>query len=198
MMRKKGTLIKWKAEQGYGFIRPATGSKEIFVHINSFVKRNRIPQIGCVLEYTEQRQRDGKIRAVDVRYCNASNFTFNYSLTFAIVIALIYLAAIVYYAFIGRIWYGYPFIAAAMSVVTYMAYARDKYAAEASYRRTAENTLQLLALIGGWPGALIAQQQFRHKTRKLSFRVVFWLVVLANLVFVWSAIAGLKGILELV
>ncbi|MEA3586888.1 cold shock and DUF1294 domain-containing protein [Pseudidiomarina sp. 1APP75-27a] len=198
MMRKKGTLIKWKAEQGYGFIRPATGSKEIFVHINSFVKRNRIPQIGCVLEYTEQRQRDGKIRAVDVRYCNASNFTFNYSLTFAIVIALIYLAAIFYYAFIGRIWYGYPFIAAAMSVVTYMAYARDKYAAEASYRRTAESTLQLLALIGGWPGALIAQQQFRHKTRKLSFRVVFWLVVLANLVFVWSAIVGLKGILELV
>ncbi|MCE7524423.1 DUF1294 domain-containing protein [Alloalcanivorax xenomutans] len=34
---------------------------------------------------------------------------------------------------------------------------------------------------GGWPGALLAQRVFRHKTRKTSFQVVFYLVVAANL-----------------
>ncbi|WP_147463771.1 DUF1294 domain-containing protein, partial [Pseudomonas amygdali] len=34
--------------------------------------------------------------------------------------------------------------------------------------------------LGGWPGALLAQQVFRHKTRKVSFQIVFWLIVLAH------------------
>lgn len=46
--------------------------------------------------------------------------------------------------------------------------------------RVPENTLHLLALLGGWPGALYAQQTLRHKTQKTSFRIVFWMTVLAN------------------
>lgn len=38
----------------------------------------------------------------------------------------------------------------------------------------------LLALIGGWPGALLAQRLYHHKTKKPSFRFVFWLTVLGN------------------
>ena len=41
-------------------------------------------------------------------------------------------------------------------------------------------------LLGGWPGALIAQQTLRHKSRKASFRAVFWLTVLVNCgLFIW-------------
>ena len=70
---------------------------------------------------------------------------------------------------------------ASLSLAAYVAYARDKAAAERRARRTPENSLHLLGLLGGWPGALVAQQQFRHKTAKLSFQMVFWLTVLANL-----------------
>ncbi|WP_411358224.1 DUF1294 domain-containing protein [Pseudidiomarina salilacus] len=195
-MRKKGTLIKWKAEQGYGFIRPAVGGQEVFVHINAFAKRNRTPTIGSQLEYREQRQRDGKLRAIEVKYTDASNFTFSYSFTLAIVIALGYIVSLFYYTYENKLWYGYPFIATVMSLVTYIAYGRDKFAAEAKHRRTPESTLQFFALIGGWPGALIAQQQFRHKTRKLSFQFVFWMAVLVNVVCVVYAIVGLKGLLR--
>ncbi|KPZ15695.1 putative family protein [Pseudomonas syringae pv. viburni] len=47
-------------------------------------------------------------------------------------------------------------------------------------QRTPENVLHTVELLGGWPGALLAQQVFRHKTRKVSFQVVFWLIVLVH------------------
>jgi uncharacterized membrane protein YsdA (DUF1294 family) len=52
--------------------------------------------------------------------------------------------------------------------------------------RTAEGSLHLLGLAGGWPGALIAQQMLRHKSKKTSFVAVLWATVLINgAVFLW-------------
>jgi uncharacterized membrane protein YsdA (DUF1294 family) len=71
-----------------------------------------------------------------------------------------------------------------MSVITFVIYARDKSAAGTRRRRVPENTLQLLSLLCGWPGALLAQRTLRHKTRKTRFLVVFWMVVVLNVVAV--------------
>jgi uncharacterized membrane protein YsdA (DUF1294 family) len=73
-----------------------------------------------------------------------------------------------------------PVFYGGLSVVAFLAYALDKSAARAGRWRTQENTLHLLALAGGWPGALVAQQQLRHKSAKTSFLVVFWATVLLN------------------
>ncbi len=67
-----------------------------------------------------------------------------------------------------------------MSVATYAVYALDKSAARRKRRRVPERTLHLLALLGGWPGALLAQQRLRHKSGKPAFLRVFWLTVLLN------------------
>ncbi|MDH3997579.1 MAG: DUF1294 domain-containing protein [Desulfuromonadales bacterium] len=66
------------------------------------------------------------------------------------------------------------------SLVTFLWYAIDKSAAQRGGGRTPENTLHLLSLVGGWPGALIAQQQLRHKTKKQPFRIIFWATVTLN------------------
>jgi uncharacterized membrane protein YsdA (DUF1294 family) len=66
------------------------------------------------------------------------------------------------------------------SAITFVAYAIDKRAARKGSWRTKEKTLHLLALIGGWPGALLAQKLLRHKTAKQPFRGVFWLTVVLN------------------
>jgi uncharacterized membrane protein YsdA (DUF1294 family) len=68
----------------------------------------------------------------------------------------------------------------AMSFITFILYGLDKYAAIKGGGRIAENRLHLCALLGGWPGALLAQAMFRHKTRKRSFQIQFWLVSLLN------------------
>lgn len=70
-------------------------------------------------------------------------------------------------------------LAVGCSLLTFFAYRHDKRQAEAGEWRVPEATLQGLALVGGWPGAFLAQRTLRHKTAKLSFQFTFWLIVLA-------------------
>ncbi len=74
-----------------------------------------------------------------------------------------------------------------MSVVSFAAYGLDKRWAVNGSRRVPEQTLHILALLGGWPGALLGQRQFRHKTKKLSFLIVFWCVVVLHVGVVGTA-----------
>jgi uncharacterized membrane protein YsdA (DUF1294 family) len=75
-----------------------------------------------------------------------------------------------------------------LSVICFAVYARDKSAARRGARRTPENTLLTLGLLGGWPGGLLAQRWLRHKTSKIAFQRVFWLTVALNLLAVgWLA-----------
>lgn len=82
---------------------------------------------------------------------------------------------------------------ALMSAISFSLYGLDKRAATRGGRRTPESRLHFFELLGGWPGALLAQRVFRHKTRKRSFQVMFYLaaaVNLAALVWLFCADAG--------
>ncbi|NWD78001.1 DUF1294 domain-containing protein [Pseudomonas gingeri] len=70
-----------------------------------------------------------------------------------------------------------------VSLLAFFLYWSDKRKAREEVWRTPEKVLHAIELLGGWPGALIAQQVFRHKTRKVSYQVVFWLIVLLHQVF---------------
>ncbi|MCX4217252.1 DUF1294 domain-containing protein [Pseudomonas sp. MCal1] len=70
-----------------------------------------------------------------------------------------------------------------VSVLAFFLYWADKRKARADAWRTPENILHAVELAGGWPGALIAQQVLRHKTRKVSFQVLFWVIVALHQVF---------------
>lgn len=106
--------------------------------------------------------------------------------------SLNYLAALVCIAsLIASYWLSYtpliiPVMYAFFSITAILVYAKDKSAARRGTQRTPENTLHVLALLGGWPGAIFAQQKFRHKTRKLGFRIPFWITVILNFgAFAW-------------
>ncbi|WP_333608041.1 DUF1294 domain-containing protein [Arsukibacterium sp.] len=68
-----------------------------------------------------------------------------------------------------------------LSLITFISYAWDKRQAQAAGRRTPESTLHLMSLLGGWPGACLAQQHLRHKSQKTSFLRLFWCTLLLNL-----------------
>ena len=70
----------------------------------------------------------------------------------------------------------------AMSLICFVLYQVDKRRAGTARRRVSERTLLLWGLLGGWPGAILAQQIVRHKTQKTSFRRAFWLTVVINVV----------------
>ena len=78
---------------------------------------------------------------------------------------------------------------AGASGLCFALYAVDKAAARAGRDRISESMLLSLGLVGGWPGAIVAQQLFRHKTAKRSFRLRFWVSVGANAAaFAWATI----------
>lgn len=77
-----------------------------------------------------------------------------------------------------------PVASLAASVVTYVVYAVDKSAARAGRRRVPERMLHVFSLLGGWPGALVAQQFLRHKNRKVRFQLWFWVTVVVNTLMV--------------
>ena len=68
----------------------------------------------------------------------------------------------------------------AVNAVAFAVYALDKYLAKQGGGRVSEAVLYLLALLGGTAGSILAQQAFSHKTRKSSFRKVFWAIALCQ------------------
>ena len=82
---------------------------------------------------------------------------------------------------------GVPWAAAMLAGInaaTAALYGYDKHCAVVKKHRIPETILHLFALAGGSPGAFLGQQLFRHKTRKVSFRAVFWLIVAAQVAIV--------------
>jgi uncharacterized membrane protein YsdA (DUF1294 family) len=105
-------------------------------------------------------------------------------LSAAVIMALCFLLAVPGYA-LSRLapqvdWRMLVGVPLAMSAFAFFSYRSDKRSAEAGEWRVPEATLHFLELVGGWPGAFLAQRVFRHKTSKLSFQVVFWAIVLLH------------------
>ncbi len=89
----------------------------------------------------------------------------------------------------SRILFGVPLV---MSVIAFLAYRTDKRKARDGQWRTAESTLHMMEMIGGWPGAFLAQRRYRHKTAKVSFQVTFWSIVFLHNLIAFDSILGWK------
>lgn len=77
-----------------------------------------------------------------------------------------------------------------VSALAFFEYRGDKRRAAEGEWRIPEATLLFTALIGGWPGAFLAQRLFRHKTAKLGFQARFWLVVLLHQLVAVDSLLG--------
>lgn len=92
-----------------------------------------------------------------------------------------------------------PMVYIIASLLAFVFYDRDKRAAKNKMWRIPESTLHFLELMGGWIGAYWAQVILRHKTRKLSYQITFWLIVTLHAGF-WAdyAIFHFQGLSTLI
>lgn len=194
-VRRSGKITKWKDDQGFGFITPLGGGQPIFVHIKAFSARLRRPSGNEFVTYETGSDQQGRVRAERVEYLSNNPLTTIRGLTTSIAIGSLFFLFLSVSVFIGSLPFVVLLFYVVASVVSFFAYRRDKKAAQDNRLRTPETTLHLLDLIGGWPGAFVAQRVYRHKVKKLSFQVMYWLTVVLNCcALAWLLAAGDDGL----
>ncbi|MGB5290520.1 MAG: cold shock and DUF1294 domain-containing protein [Lysobacterales bacterium] len=171
-MRNRGKITYWNEEKGYGLITPASNAKQVFVHIRAFKNRHLPPELNQVVLYSLSTDKQGRPCAVKVSRVSEIPYGSSKSITrlFLILMATGFIAVVGWSVPIYNMPIKILYLYLAASGFTFLVYAKDKWAARRGRWRTKESTLHTLALIGGWPGAVIAQQLLRHKSRKDAFQ----------------------------
>ena len=185
-MRRQGKIAKWNDERGFGFISSFEGGDSVFVLITSLPRSDRRPSVNEAVSYTLAFDSHGRPQANDVRFIVGPSSASpvrqipRSGIAVLIAFAMSFLIALAALAAVGWLEVSWLVLYYGASIFTYGSYSRDKTAAQNAGRRIPESTLHLMSLIGGWPGGLIAQVLFLHKTRKPSFLVGYWLTVIVN------------------
>lgn len=201
-MQLSGTVVFWRDDKGFGFVLCDQSGEKLFFHIRDMAGVGDRPKPGDKLQFglsQDKQQRniaapwrfatapaESQFKkmsarmlqgAADIAYANHTALLFRLAFFIAVVIALLF----------GKLLYVLPLLYVEASIFTYWLYKADKEAAIARHgNRLTEETLQLFSLIGGWPGAYLAQQQLAHKRSKMSFRREFGFVILGNaLLVIW-------------
>lgn len=187
-MRIEGTLTSWNDERGFGRIESNHGGEPVFVHVSSWPRGGGRPQLNQAVTFEVELGPKGKrarnVELIRVRRAakptaRAGRAQWGTATLFAIP------AFLVVFVVVAVVWKLPLWVAGVyllLTAATFIAYAADKSAATSRSWRTPESTLHVMALAGGWPGALVAQQILRHKSTKQAFRQVFWGTVLLNVV----------------
>lgn len=178
---KTGVITRWHSSRGYGFIRPDDPTAgPLFAHISEFTGAGPTPGTGVKVAYRHGVDSQGRTQAVNIAITGSEQSPSTLSGTLA--------AGTTAFAIVGLLtWYGVVsslllYGIAGLSFLSFVLYGIDKQAARSRLWRIPENQLHVIALLGGWPGALLAQSFFNHKTRKRSFQGLFLLCVLINVI----------------
>ena len=180
-MKYQGRITTWKDDKGFGFITPTSGGEQVFVHISAFLNRQRRPLGNELVTYELKTDGKNRVQATAVMLVGDKAVPrVSRGSRFPVLLVIGFIGLIALCVVLGRLPTAVLIVYLAASLVTFVAYALDKSAAQNNRWRTQESTLHLLALLGGWPGALSAQRLLRHKNAKTSFQSTFWITVVLN------------------
>ncbi|MCF7689181.1 MAG: DUF1294 domain-containing protein [Cephaloticoccus sp.] len=170
----KGQIVTWFPAKGYGFADD--GKQQMFVHLRDFTDRVKPPEVGDAITYSIGADARGRRCAKDIRQ---QGYGGSLSLRDVVILAVLLMAPalVIWRKTIPELWPWFAGWIGVMSLLTFVLYAWDKRRARIGGQRTRERALQLMALLGGWPGAFLAQRLLRHKSSKRPFQILFWLIV---------------------
>ena len=199
---QKGHLVMWNDLKGFGFIRPVGTSDDYFVHISTFKKGlPRRPEIGDEVHFRPHENTTGRKRASfalipalePISQPHNRRFTLNPRPRSVFVNFLILTPLVLSGYLLVLAQNPMPFFAYwILSILTMFLYGTDKAHAATHRWRVPEIYLHILELMGGWPGALIAQNDFRHKTRVTTYVWILRGIIAIHLMawfiyFYWTA-----------
>ncbi len=198
-MRYVGRITDWNDEKGFGFVAPNGGGDRAFVHIKAFERVSRRPVSGQLISYELATDEDGRFKASGIRFValRPRKGPSNRAAWPRKIIGVAFLVLLLLAWLFSRVPLAVLLPYAGASLVVFILYGADKSAAQNNRWRTPESTLHLFALVGGWPGALIAQDIFRHKSKKEAFQTIFWTTVVLNCAaLVWLLESGKAVVID--
>jgi uncharacterized membrane protein YsdA (DUF1294 family)/cold shock CspA family protein len=167
-------IVEWSRPKGFGFLQ--VGNQRIFLHRRDFIAHHKPPAVGDAINFRLGQDGQGRICATNATHVNDGG-----RITILSALVLLGLLVLPVFALLRHLvdlrWVIAHILV--LGAVTYLAYAWDKQRARAKEWRLSEQGLHLLELLGGWPGAFLAQRRLRHKCSKGSYQFMFWLIVLA-------------------
>ena len=167
-------IVEWDNQKGFGFLQ--VGERRLFLHWRDFAERHKRPAVGDAIRFTCGVDAKGRTCAKNAVHVNdGGRITVLAVLVLACLLVLPVIA--LHRRGVDLRWVGA--YAGVIGAVSYGSHAVDKRRARAKEWRISEAGLHLTEVLGGWPGAFLAQRRLRHKCSKGSYQVVFWLIVLA-------------------
>ena len=180
-MRYVGRITEWNDDRGFGFVTSNGGGDRTFMHIKGFERVSSRPIVGMLISYELLKDAKGRFNATGVRLAlQKANSEAASSALPRKTISASFLAVLALAWFTEKIPTIVLLAYCSMSVLAFLLYGLDKSAAVNNRWRIQESTLHFLGMACGWPGALIAQAFFRHKSKKVEFQSVFWVTVVLN------------------
>lgn len=176
----QGEIVQFDPAKGFGFVKVTGQQEDIFVHQSDVDNGVRL-QTGMRVEFDVRITPKGP-RAANVKASGMAAPTQPARRSSANPYMLYTIVAIAIVAVIGGAlfllfgWYWLLDYLIGINIAAFALYGYDKNAAQNSRLRVPERVLHGVELFGGTPGAFIAQRVFHHKTRKVSYRIVFWLI----------------------
>ena len=201
-MQLTGKVVFWRDDKGFGFVVCDQTQQKLFFHIRDHAGTEGRPQMGDTLQFSVKQDKQGRDIAAPWQFVtsqstasaaspkaavHSDSLSIQYANQIALLFRISFLIAVIIALLFGRLLYILPLLYLEASLFTYWLYKTDKEAAIARHgNRLTEESLQLFSLIGGWPGAYLAQQQLAHKRSKLPFRREFGFVIVGNtLLLIW-------------
>lgn len=188
-MAIKGRITEWYADKGYGYVTSEADALRI-----KFYQRDVSNSVdlsghaGQAVRFRLVQDDAGNRRATHVDGVRA--------FPWASLLAMWFLAALVG----GVVYWRYPaevaYCYGAMSAVLWCIYGFDKRAEKRKKPRTGASALLSLALLGGWPGALLGQYHFNPPHRSLLYQIVLFFIVLSHIaLLLWTLTpTGIQGL----
>lgn len=194
LSRLQGTVCYWRDDKGFGFVI-TDNTERLFFHIRDFSQAPaRRPQHGDKLSFQVRLDQQQRYYAVLLQFedrpallekrADAAGPNFTQIQQHAWYFRYLYFALLLLSLLAGSFAFTVPLFYLEASLFTYWLYQIDKkLAASGHSSRLPEESLQMFSLIGGWPGALVAQKRLRHKVHKVPFQREFRFVIYGNSCF---------------
>ncbi|QLG88533.1 DUF1294 domain-containing protein [Chitinibacter bivalviorum] len=174
---KKGKLVQWNGAKGFGFIQTESAER-VFVHISTLKRAGYFrPKAGDVVLFEQGTDAKGRVQAISIapkkggqaqaaNSANSKKDMIDYLMYGLLPLFLLMVLSSPTRLLLGA-------LVLMLSALVFGMYWFDKRQASKGGWRVPEANLHMVSLLGGWPGAWLAQQSLRHKTQKTTFRVAF-------------------------